>query len=71
MSALADRDRALLLSSKEAAALIGFAEHTLRVWRSRGTGPAYIKVGNGRVKYSRDAIQEWLDANTRGGSDVS
>lgn len=58
-----------LLTTDEAAALVGMKERTLRVWRMKGQGPAYVKLGNGRVRYSRQAIDEWVAANTRGGSD--
>lgn len=58
-----------LLTTAEAAALVGMKERTLRVWRMKDQGPAYIKLGNGRVRYSQQAIEEWLAANTRGGSD--
>jgi hypothetical protein len=32
-------------------------------WRHRRFGPAYIKMGR-RVKYSGEALNEWIDENT-------
>ena len=37
---------------------------TLATWRSRRTGPAYVKIG-GRVLYRREAVEEWEARNTR------
>lgn len=37
---------------------------TLATWRSRGLGPAYVKIG-GRVLYRREAVEEWEAKNTR------
>ncbi len=34
---------------------------TLRVWRSKGKGPAYLKIGS-RVIYSGAALNEWLES---------
>lgn len=32
------------LTVKEAALFMGFAPHALDVWRSRGVGPAYLRI---------------------------
>lgn len=37
---------------------------TLAQYRSRGTGPRFIKAG-GRVLYRWSDVDAWLDANTR------
>ena len=34
---------------------------TLRVWRSQGKGPAYLKIGS-RVLYSGDTLNKWLES---------
>lgn len=36
---------------------------TLQRWRAAGIGPSYIKVG-GRIRYSTEALQRYLDKNT-------
>lgn len=47
----------------EVADVLGVPEHTLAQWRSRGTGPTYIKVGR-HVRYRWSAVNEWLDIQT-------
>jgi muconolactone delta-isomerase len=37
---------------------------TLQIWRRRGEGPAYTKLGRS-VFYSAGALQAWLKANER------
>lgn len=52
-----------LLTIEEVAELIGVHSSTLRAWRRKGIGPAYIK-GPRIVRYSMAAVQEWIEANT-------
>lgn len=52
-----------LASPVEVADMLGIPEHTLAQWRSKGTGPEYIKVGR-HVRYRWTAVNEWLDAQT-------
>ncbi|WP_262476792.1 helix-turn-helix transcriptional regulator [Acinetobacter ursingii] len=35
-----------LLTTKEAASLLGFKKNTLEIWRTKGKGPQFIKVGS-------------------------
>jgi len=44
----------------------GFPVKTLQRWRLDGDGPPYVKVGRG-VRYRPEAIERWLDENTRVG----
>jgi hypothetical protein len=37
---------------------------TLATWRSRNTGPAFVKIG-GRVLYRREDIESYEAKNTR------
>ena len=39
------------------------AYQTLAQWRSRGTGPAFIKIGS-RVAYRGSDLNEWLESRT-------
>lgn len=48
-----------LMSGKELAALLQVRENTLNVWRCKGLGPAYIKVGSA-VRYRRRDVETWL-----------
>lgn len=37
---------------------------TVEAWRKRGTGPAYIRLGN-RYLYPRKAVSKYLDSITK------
>ena len=43
---------------------------TLANWRKRGIGPDYIRVG-GKIRYTTEAIQRYLEKNTVKCGDVS
>lgn len=40
------------------------SQSTVEAWRKRGTGPAYILLGN-RYLYPRKAVAKYLDTITR------
>jgi len=71
-----DRDvapqREPLMSSAELAAYLGgeITVSALAAWRSRGTGPDWIKVGHG-VRYRPAAVEAWLKACERAGKKAS
>ena len=48
-----------LLSPREVGELLGVSTGTLRSWRERGDGPAYLKVGK-LVKYEKVDLGAWL-----------
>jgi hypothetical protein len=47
-----------LLSTKEAAHILGIPDGTLRQWRCLGVGPTYIKLGDGKKSIVRYAVQD-------------
>jgi hypothetical protein len=52
-----------LLTTKEAATLLGLKPNTLEIWRSLGKGPAFLKYGDeafSAVRYERSTLLEWL-----------
>ena len=53
-----------LATPREVAELLGVPEHSLAQWRSRGQGPAYVKVER-HVRYRWDAVTAYLEARTR------
>lgn len=55
-----------LLSTAEAAELLGLQVQTLRAWRMKGKGPSYIRYGGrqGRVFYSQGDVENWLAERT-------
>lgn len=55
-----------LVSTAEAARLLGLAGKTLREWRSAKSGPAWLKLGagrQGRVLYRLSSLEAWVKAN--------
>jgi len=53
-----------VLSNDEAAALIGIAPSTLKLYRHLGRGPRFIKLGeakNAGVVYERADIEAWKE----------
>ncbi len=55
----------IIFSSNETAVMLGVKPQTLRIWRLKGIGPAYIRYGgkSGRVVYRLQDIEEWLASN--------
>lgn len=51
-----------LLSPEQLATETGVSVLTLKAWRYRGEGPAFIKAGR-RVLYRRSDVDRWLDAH--------
>jgi len=52
-----------LLDNEQAAALLGIKPNTLEIWRHKGRGPVYCKLGNtpqAPVRYRRSEIADWL-----------
>ncbi len=51
------------LRNDEAAALIGIRPTTLKIWRTKGKGPRYFKLGDAMqsaVVYDEEDILAWL-----------
>ena len=48
----------------EAAAELGLSIHTLHLWRAKGTGPEYVKLGKA-VRYTDEALEAFKLRNTR------
>ncbi len=56
-----------LLTSEQTAALLGLKPKCLDVWRLRGQGPTFIKLGTKKqspVRYKRSDVEGWLEANS-------
>jgi hypothetical protein len=49
-----------LMTSKEAAAFLRLSEHRLRVLRSNGGGPPWMRAGERRVVYPAAALVRWI-----------
>ena len=58
------------LTTKQAAARLTLSPNTLEVWRVRGKGPRYVKLGRA-VRYRESDLDEFVEKGTRGNtSDV-
>ncbi len=56
-----------LLSSEQTAALLGIKKNTLEIWRCKGKGQAFIKLGqhpSSPIRYQRSRVMAWLTAHT-------
>lgn len=62
-----------LLKESQVAERLGVSMPTLRSWRSRGIGPAYVKLGTGKkspVRYDHRDLEQYI-AQGRHVSDAS
>lgn len=65
MSNMIDLDD--LITTEQAATILGLKRNTLEIWRHQGKGPPFLKVGNGvkaHVRYHRAALADWLAQQT-------
>ena len=53
-----------MLTTREAAAVLGRPHSTLEHWRCEGRGPDYVKEEGG-VRYYEDHLREYIRRNTR------
>ncbi len=56
-----------LLTSEEAAILLGIKPNTLEIWRTKGKGPEFIKLGHAKqapVRYIKSALVDWITAQS-------
>ena len=54
-----------LLNNAQAASLLGIAPNTLKFWRHKGRGPAFVKLGDALqagVAYDEADVIAWRDA---------
>ena len=54
-----------LLTTEQAAELLGLEPATLATWRWRGFGPPHVRLSARAVRYRRDDLASWLDSRTR------
>ena len=55
------------LNEKSLAAYLDTSHHTLKYWRKLGKGPEFIKLPNGRVRYSIDDINTYCKKSIENG----
>jgi helix-turn-helix protein len=49
----------MLLTTDEAAHLLGLTAGRLAMWRQRGFGPPYLKIDGWAVRYSRTDLEKY------------
>ncbi len=58
-------DEKRLLTMGDLAELLGVCTATLRRWRKAGTGPAWIQISEKSIRYTREAVNDWLGNSAR------
>lgn len=56
-----------LLTSAETAELLGILPNTLEIWRSKGKGPRFLKMGPRKqdaVRYAEADVLAWIEERT-------
>ncbi len=51
----------LLYTPEELATKLKVTENALAIWRHNGTGPKYMRISRRAIRYSYDAVKEWLE----------
>ena len=52
-----------LLTNEEAADLLGIKPNTLEIWRTKGKGPKFVKMG-AAVRYRLADLNAWMEERT-------
>ena len=65
-----DIDNDTLLTPDEVAKILRVGRNYLYGLARRGTGPAYVKVGQ-YVRYPRAALEQWINTNATASGNVS
>ena len=67
-----------LLDNEQTATLLGIKPNTLEIWRTKGRGPSFVKMGSTKqapIRYQRSVVMHWLHeqsfASTSGYSDAA
>ena len=48
------------MNTVQAAEYLSVSEATMKRWRSNGTGPEYIRLGERIIKYRQTDLDRWL-----------
>lgn len=54
-----------LMTTREAARMLGLSESTLEKSRASGAGPEFVKIGRS-IRYHPVAVRAWIDTFPRG-----
>jgi len=53
-----------IMTTAQAAQFLGLRTNTLEIWRYRGTGPQYLKLGRA-VRYRLSDLEDFIQACTK------
>jgi len=56
---------AVLLTTEQAAARMGYAPKTLAEWRQTGEGPVFVRVSARSVRYRIEDLDRWAEERLR------
>lgn len=51
-----------LIPERDAADFLGYTMRALQNWRTRGGGPAFIKVSSRSIRYRRRDLMVWIES---------
>lgn len=50
-----------VIRTPDAAAVLGMSVQTIEIWRHKGLGPKYVRLGTRAVGYRLGDLRAWLD----------
>ena len=53
------RDPDALLTEQQGAALLGVTARALQKWRSKGSGPPFVRISSRCIRYRRRDLVDW------------
>ncbi len=62
-AAISVTDRETLLTEVQAATVLNLSMRTLQAWRTKRTGPSFVRAGRA-IRYRRSDLDTWMSANT-------
>ena len=62
-AAISITDHDALLTEVQAAEVLNLSIRTLQAWRTKRSGPAFVRAGRA-IRYRRRDLYAWMDANT-------
>ncbi len=57
-----------LLNTEQAGEFLAVSPETLRTWRCRGLGPAFVAISPRCIRYRFEDLKEWTEARLSGGA---
>lgn len=56
-----DKPESPLLSTRQAAEILGLSSGTLENWRSAGVGPPWRRIGSKTIRYLKSELIAWTE----------